>query len=89
MPKKTDTQLKASAAASKGWASGRRRGVDPATTDRIYTDEEREFLCAVERWKKQNSTPLPTMAEVFAIARALGYRKVALSSAIGAKRKSV
>lgn len=60
--------------------AGRRQGVDPATCDRIYDDEEREFLMAVEKYKKERRRPFPTFSEILQIAHALGYRKVSPSA---------
>ena len=49
------------------------------TTDQVwqrdlYTDEEREFLQAVDRFRTENSR-VPTEVEGFRIAKALGWRK--------------
>lgn len=41
------------------------------------SDEQFEFLMAVEEYKKENSRPFPTWTEVLELIRALGYRKVA------------
>lgn len=43
----------------------------------MYTDDEAEFLAAVERFKKANRRPFPTYSEILAVAKALGYRKAA------------
>lgn len=53
----------------------RRKGVDPATTDRVYEDEEREWLVAVERYKRAARRPFPVLTELFRILLDLGYRK--------------
>lgn len=41
------------------------------------TDEQFEFLMAVDRYKKENQRPFPTWTEVLEVIKALGYRKVA------------
>jgi hypothetical protein len=41
------------------------------------TDEQFEFLMAVEEYKRVNSRPFPTWTEVLDIIHAMGYRKVA------------
>jgi hypothetical protein len=41
------------------------------------TDEQFEFLMAIEQYKKQNSRPFPSWTEVLEVMKALGYRKVA------------
>lgn len=47
-----------------------------------YSDEQREFLQAVDRYKRVNHRPHPTWQEVLEIVRALGYRKVPASQAV-------
>jgi hypothetical protein len=56
----------------------------PRTTDARYeenfpgcgfTDEEREFLVAIERYKRTNRRPFPTWHEVLRVFKSLGYRK--------------
>jgi hypothetical protein len=58
-------------------AAGRKQGVDPATCDRIYSEDEAEYLKAMERYRRENKRPFPTWAEALAVAIALGYRRVA------------
>ena len=41
------------------------------------TDEQFEFLMAIDRYKKANQRPFPTWTEVLEVIKALGYRKVA------------
>lgn len=41
-----------------------------------YSQEEVEFMMAMERYKRDNRRINPTFAEVLAVVRALGYRKV-------------
>ncbi len=55
----------------------RRRQVDPTTCEREYTDEEIEFMRAMDFYKRANRRPFPTWSEVLEVLRALGYRKVA------------
>ena len=55
----------------------RRRQVDPTTCERDYSDEEVEFMRAMELYKRLNSRPFPTWSEVLEVVRALGYRRVA------------
>jgi hypothetical protein len=42
-----------------------------------YTDEEREFLQAIDRYKRTQRRPYPTWREVLKVLRELGWRKVA------------
>lgn len=48
---------------------------DPVTSDRHYESEEREFLLAVERYKREKRRPFPTLAELLYVLKSLGYRK--------------
>ena len=41
------------------------------------TDEQFEFLMAIETYKRVNKRPFPTWTEVLEVIKALGYRKVA------------
>lgn len=42
-----------------------------------YTDDEFEFLKAIEAFKKQTRRQFPTWSEVLTVLRGLGYSKVA------------
>lgn len=42
-----------------------------------YTDDEVEFLKAMERFKREHCRPFPTCSEVLAVLQSLGYRKIA------------
>ena len=55
----------------------RRRQVDPTTCERDYTDDEIEFMKAMDQYKRENRRPFPTWSEVLEVLRALGYRRVA------------
>ena len=41
------------------------------------TDEQFEFLMAMDQYKRANQRPFPTWTEVLEVVKALGYRKVA------------
>jgi hypothetical protein len=57
---------------------GRRRGIDrKAAEEGHMSDEQFEFLMAIDEYKRANSRPFPTWTEVLEIVKALGYRKVA------------
>jgi hypothetical protein len=57
---------------------GRRRTDErKAAEEGQMTDEQFEFLMAIDRYKKENQRPFPTWTEVLEVIRALGYRKVA------------
>jgi hypothetical protein len=55
----------------------RRRQIDPTTCERDYTDDEIDFMKAMDQYKRDNRRPFPTWSEVLEVLRALGYRKVA------------
>lgn len=41
------------------------------------SDEQLEFLMAIDEYKRKNTRPFPTWTEVLEVIKALGYRKVA------------
>ena len=41
------------------------------------TDEQLEFILAIDEYKRVNSRPFPSWTEVLEVVRLLGYRKVA------------
>jgi hypothetical protein len=53
----------------------RRRQIDPTTCERDYTDDEIEFMKAIDRYRRENGRPFPTWSEVLEVVRALGYEK--------------
>lgn len=40
-----------------------------------FTDDEREFLVAMERYRRARRRPYPTCREILAVLLSLGYRK--------------
>lgn len=54
----------------------RRRRIDPTTFEKQYTDDEIEFMNAMQRFKMQSGRSFPTYGEVLKVAHNLGYRKV-------------
>src|SRR4029078_7048076 len=55
----------------------RRRQIDPTTCERDYTNDEIDFMRAMDQYKRENRRPFPTWSEVLEVLRALGYRKTA------------
>ena len=53
----------------------RRRQIDPTTCERDYTDNEIEFMRAMDQYKRDNRRPFPTWSEVLQVLHALGYRR--------------
>lgn len=74
--------------AEKRRTSERRRMIDPTTCDRDYTDEEVEFMRAIDQYKRDNHRPYPTLSEVLEVLHALGYRKVAEPGPLPGRRRS-
>ena len=57
---------------------GRRRSDDRRSAEEgEMTEEQFEFLMAINEYKKVNKRPFPSWTEVLDVMRALGYRKVA------------
>jgi hypothetical protein len=54
----------------------RRRRIDPTTFDKQYTDDEMEFMNAMQRFKELTGKAFPTHGEVLKIAAELGYRRI-------------
>jgi hypothetical protein len=52
------------------------------------TDEQFEFVMAVDEYKKLNSRPFPSWTEVLEVIKALGYRKVAEPSSLDNAEKT-
>lgn len=51
----------------------RRRLIDPTTCERDYTDEEIEFMRAMDEYKRKSGRMFPTWSEVLEVVRGLGY----------------
>ena len=57
---------------------GRRRSEDRRSAEEgEMTDEQFEFLMAMNEYKRVNKRPFPTWTEVLDVMNALGYRRVA------------
>ena len=55
----------------------RRSDQRKAAEEGQMSDEQFEFLMAVDEYKRKNARPFPTWTEVLELIKALGYRKVA------------
>jgi hypothetical protein len=49
----------------------------PAISDRIYTEEEADFLRAIERFQRATGKHHPTWTEVLGVFKDMGYRRCA------------
>ena len=56
--------------------SQRRRQIDPTTCERDYSDDEIEFMQALDAYKRRNGRMFPTCSEVLEVIRSLGYAKL-------------
>jgi hypothetical protein len=54
----------------------RRRQIDPTTCERDYTDQEVEFMNALDDYKRKSGRMFPTCSEVLEVINTLGYVKV-------------
>ncbi len=54
----------------------RRKRIDPTTFEKQYTEDEMEFMNAMQRFKERTGRPFPSYGEVIKVAVALGYRKL-------------
>jgi hypothetical protein len=60
---------------------GRRRTDDRKSAEEgEMTDEQFEFVMAIDTYKRLNNRPFPTWTEVLEVVKQLGYRKVAAST---------
>ncbi len=51
----------------------RRRHIDPTTCERDYSDQEIEFMKAMDDYKRDSGRMFPTCSEVLEVIRGLGY----------------
>ena len=63
----------------------RRRQIDPTTCERDYSDDEVEFMNALEQYKRTSGRMFPTCSEMLEVVRSLGYVKGGTSLAAAAE----
>lgn len=51
----------------------RRRQIDPTTCERDYSDQEVEFMNALDEYKRTSGRMFPTCSEVLEVVRSIGY----------------
>jgi len=69
-------QEQACRAATARNASGRRRFVDPTTCENDNSENEMEFMRAMQRYHQTSGRMFPTWSEVLEVLKSLGYEKV-------------
>lgn len=55
----------------------RRRQIDPTTCERDYSEQEIDFMKAMDDYKRRSGRQFPTWSEVLEVLHSMGYRKVA------------
>jgi len=53
----------------------RRRQIDPTTCERDYSNDEIEFMNALDDYRRSSGRMFPTCSEVLEVIRKLGYEK--------------
>jgi hypothetical protein len=67
---------------------GRRRTDErKAAEEGEMSDEQFQFLMAIDEYKRINTRPFPTWTEVLEVIKALGYRKVAEPQPLAQSKK--
>lgn len=51
----------------------RRRQIDPTTCERDYSNDEIEFMQAMDAYKRSSGRMFPTCSEILEVVRELGY----------------
>ena len=83
-----DRRQKNTPVASERRKTPRRRQIDPTTCERDYSQDEIEFMHALDEYKRKNGRMFPTCSEILEVIRDLGYVKVASGAAPMTKHAS-
>jgi hypothetical protein len=75
-PAEDDHRSAPSAAIERRTKKERRRRIDPTTFEKQYTENELEFMNAMQRFKELSGKAFPTHGDVLKVAVGLGYRRV-------------
>lgn len=67
----------------------RRRQIDPTTCERDYSNDEVEFMKALEQYKRTSGRMFPTCSEILEVIRGLGYVKNSTTSQIEATAEAL
>ena len=59
----------------------RRRQIDPTTCERDYSNDEVEFMQAMDAYKRKNGRMFPTCSEILEVIRDLGYVRQSTNAA--------
>ena len=66
----------------------RRRQIDPTTCERDYSQEEIEFMTALDEYKRNSGRMFPTCSEILEVFRGLGYVKQFLAESVEIRTNS-
>jgi hypothetical protein len=72
----TETKPVAKTTLERRQKVNRRRQIDPTTCERDYTDQEVEFMNALDDYKRKSGRMFPTCSEVLEVIHSLGYVKL-------------
>ncbi len=68
---------------------GRRRSDERKSAEEGHmSDEQFEFLMAIDEYRRKNTRPFPTWTEVLEVIKSLGYRKVAEPQPLSRPKKT-
>ena len=59
----------------------RRRLIDPTTCERDYSNDEIEFMQAMDEYKRRSGRMFPTCSEILEVVRDMGYVRVEMPEA--------
>ena len=59
----------------------RRRLIDPTTCERDYSNDEIEFMQAMDEYKRRSGRMFPTCSEILEVVRDMGYVRVDMPEA--------
>ena len=63
----------------------RRRQIDPTTCERDYSNDEMEFMHALDDYKRAAGRMFPTCSEILEVIRDLGYVRVTSAPSVSAE----
>jgi hypothetical protein len=72
----TNAAATTAAAPERRQKVNRRRQIDPTTCERDYSEQEVEFMNALDDYKRKSGRMFPTCSEVLEVLRGLGYVKL-------------
>lgn len=74
--RRQETENQSSEAPKSERRKKRRRQIDPTTCEREYSEQEIEFMRAMDEYKRASGRMFPTCSEILEVLTKLGYRQV-------------